>query len=126
MTRSSCSIQPSHRILVVHDEPDVTALVAYHLAKAGYRVSTAANDREALRTAREDRPNLIIVGLTDRSGFDIVTQLRRREDTRDLGIVVLISGRRVGPHSRPGARRRRLPPQTLRAARAGAARRGDP
>src|SRR3989442_13529152 len=95
MPRSSCSIQPSHRILVVHDEPDVTALVAYHLAKAGYRVSTAANDREALRTAREDRPNLIIVGLTDRSGFDIVTQLRRREDTRDLGIAVLISGRAV-------------------------------
>src|SRR5436190_5675382 len=36
----------SHRILVVDDEPDITALVAYHLAKAGYRVITAANGRD--------------------------------------------------------------------------------
>src|SRR5207247_272335 len=39
----------SHRVLVVDDEPDITALVAYHLAKAGYRVITAANGRDALR-----------------------------------------------------------------------------
>jgi len=29
--------EPAQRILVVDDEADITALVAYHLAKAGYR-----------------------------------------------------------------------------------------
>jgi DNA-binding response OmpR family regulator len=51
----------SHRILVVDDEPDITALVAYHLAKAGYRVSTAANGPDALKAAREERPDVVIL-----------------------------------------------------------------
>jgi len=42
----------AHRVLVVDDEPDITVLVAYHLAKAGYRVATSGNGREALRHAR--------------------------------------------------------------------------
>ena len=46
----------THRILVVDDEPDITALVAYHLAKAGYRVSTAANGPDALKSARVTTP----------------------------------------------------------------------
>ena len=33
----------AERILVVDDEADIVALVAYHLARAGYRVSPAAN-----------------------------------------------------------------------------------
>jgi two-component system phosphate regulon response regulator PhoB len=40
----------------VDDEPDITALVAYHLAKDGYRVSTAANGPDALRAARRSGP----------------------------------------------------------------------
>ena len=31
------------RVLVVDDEADIVALVAYHLAKSGYRVSTASS-----------------------------------------------------------------------------------
>ena len=48
----------SHRVLVVDDEPDITALVAYHLAKAGYRVATAANGRT--RCARRARSGPIL------------------------------------------------------------------
>jgi Response regulators consisting of a CheY-like receiver domain and a winged-helix DNA-binding domain len=35
-------------ILVVDDEPDIVALVAFHLMKRGYRVSTASTGIEAI------------------------------------------------------------------------------
>ena len=72
---------PVHRVLVVDDEPDITALVAYHLAKAGYRVATAGVGRDALEAAREEQPALIVLDLMlpDVSGFDVLAELRRRE-----------------------------------------------
>ncbi len=80
-----------HRVLVVDDEPDITALVAYHLAKDGYRVSTATNGRDALRAAREERPDLIVLDLMlpGVSGFDILAELRRQDETREVGVIVL-------------------------------------
>jgi two-component system phosphate regulon response regulator PhoB len=85
----------SHRILVVDDEPDITALVAYHLAKAGYRVSTAANGPDALKAAREERPDIVIldVMLPGVSGYDVLAELRRREETRDVGVIMLTARR---------------------------------
>jgi two-component system phosphate regulon response regulator PhoB len=81
----------SHRVLVVDDEPDITALVAYHLAKEGYRVSTAATGTEALRAAREERPDLVVLDLMlpGHSGYDVLTELRRRDETRDVGVLLL-------------------------------------
>ena len=73
------------------DEPDITALVAYHLAKAGYRVSTAASGTEALRAAREERPDLVILDLMlpGRSGFDVLADLRGQSETKDVGVILL-------------------------------------
>jgi two-component system phosphate regulon response regulator PhoB len=79
------------RILVVDDEPDITALVAYHLAKASYRVSTATNGRDALRTAREERPDLIVLDLMlpGISGYEVLAELRRHQETKHIGVIVL-------------------------------------
>src|SRR6266487_1999033 len=81
--RAEPETRTGHRVLVVDDEPDITALVAYHLAKAGYRVTTAANGTDALRSAREERPDLVVLDLMlpGLSGYDILAELRRREET---------------------------------------------
>ncbi len=85
----------THRILVVDDEPDITALVAYHLAKAGLRVSTAANGTDALKAAREERPDIVILDLMlpGVSGYDILAELRKREETREVGVILLTARR---------------------------------
>ena len=85
----------SHRVLVVDDEPDITALVAYHLAKAGYRVSTAANGPDALKAAREERPDVVVLDLMlpGVPGYEVLAELRRRPETRDVGVILLTARR---------------------------------
>jgi two-component system phosphate regulon response regulator PhoB len=81
----------TERILVVDDEPDIVALVAYHLAKAGYRVATAANGHDALAVARRERPALLVLDLMlpGMSGFDVLTELRADAATRDVAVLLL-------------------------------------
>ena len=83
------------RVLVVDDEPDLTALVAYHLARAGYGVSTAGGGGEALAMASEERPDAVVLDLMlpDIPGLTVLTELRRRDETREIGIL-LLSARR--------------------------------
>src|SRR5258708_13451949 len=79
-----------HRILVVDDEPDITALVAYHLAKEGYRVTTAGTGADALRSAREERPDLVVLDLMlpGHSGFEVLAGLRRRHEPPAVGALL--------------------------------------
>jgi len=83
------------RVLVVDDEPDIVALVAYHLAKAGYRVGTAATGSDALAAARQERPALIVLDLMlpGLSGFEVLEQLRADEATRDMAVLMLTARR---------------------------------
>ncbi len=83
--------KPRERILVVDDEPDIVALVVYHLAKDGYRVSSASSGSEALATARRERPALIVLDLMlpGLSGFEVLEQLRADEATVDIAVLML-------------------------------------
>ncbi len=79
------------RILVVDDEPDIVALVAYHLAKTNYRVSTASNGTDALSIARSERPSLLVLDLMlpGMSGFDVLEHIRAEEATKHIAVLML-------------------------------------
>jgi two-component system, OmpR family, phosphate regulon response regulator PhoB len=83
------------RVLVVDDEADIVALVAYHLAKAGYRVSTASSGPDALTAARQERPALIVLDLMlpGASGYDVLEQLRAQPATREMAVLMLTARR---------------------------------
>jgi two-component system phosphate regulon response regulator PhoB len=79
------------RILVVDDEPDIVALVAYHLARAGYRVSTAGTGLDALRAAKDEAPVLVVLDLMlpGMSGFEVLDALRADESTAGVAVLLL-------------------------------------
>jgi two-component system, OmpR family, phosphate regulon response regulator PhoB len=81
----------TERVLVVDDEPDIVALVAYHLVKAGYRVTTASSGPDAVAQARQERPSLVVLDLMlpGMSGFEVLEQLRAEEGTRDVAVLML-------------------------------------
>ncbi|HEY8346676.1 MAG TPA: response regulator transcription factor [Symbiobacteriaceae bacterium] len=72
----------AERILVVDDEAAIVQLVAYNLRRAGFEVITADNGEDALRIARTDPPDLIIldVMLPGLDGFEVCKRLRREQD----------------------------------------------
>ena len=83
------------RILVVEDERDIAALVAYHLTKEGYRVRTAEGGREALEAAAAERPDLMVLDLMlpGYSGYDVLTEMRRQPQLTDVPVIILTARR---------------------------------
>src|SRR3954447_16639701 len=82
-------------ILVVDDEPDISALVAYHLARESYRVRTAASGPEAIRAAELERPDLVVLDLMlpGMSGLQVLEELRRRPETAEIPVILLTARR---------------------------------
>ena len=85
------SEQTPARILVIEDEPDISALVAYQLAHAGFQVRTASTGREALRALDSETPDLVVLDLMlpEVSGTEILRTMRSQKATRDTPVIVL-------------------------------------
>ena len=79
------------RILVIEDEPDIAALLAYHIAGAGYRVTTRASGGDGLKSAHDERPSLVVLDLMlpDMSGYDVLEALRADPNTATTAVLML-------------------------------------
>jgi signal transduction histidine kinase len=81
------------RVLIVDDNPDAVASFASLLRLMDNDVRTATTGLEALRVAKEYRPDLVLldIGLPGMNGYDVARALRR-----DLGdgkiVLIAVSG----------------------------------
>jgi DNA-binding response OmpR family regulator len=75
-------------LLVIDDEPQIRRLLRITLEGHAYRVLEAANGRDGLLAAAQDRPDLILLdlGLPDLDGLSI---LRRIREWSAVPIVIL-------------------------------------
>ena len=75
-------------VLVVDDDPNVVELARLYLERDGYRVLTALDGADGLASAREERPDIVVldVMLPRLNGLDVCRALR---DESQIPIIML-------------------------------------
>jgi DNA-binding response OmpR family regulator len=73
----------SEIILIVEDEPTLQETLAYNLNRQGYQVVTAGDGQTALKSARDHKPELIVLDLMLPllDGFEVCRILRQEMNT---------------------------------------------
>jgi DNA-binding response OmpR family regulator len=68
-------------ILVVEDEPAIAEAVRARLSSEGYRVRVAHDGPEAIRTAAEERPDLVVLDLMlpGMDGLEVCREIQKKE-----------------------------------------------
>ena len=67
------------KILIVDDEPDIVEFISYNLKGKGYLISTARDGVEAIRKAKDFRPDLILLDIMmpNIDGIQTIKELRQ-------------------------------------------------
>ncbi|MCQ2736466.1 MAG: response regulator, partial [bacterium] len=70
-------------MLVIDDEKNIVELLKYNLEKEGYDVVCAYDGIEAINTARQERPDLIILDimLPGQGGLEVCRIIRKETKT---------------------------------------------
>jgi two-component system alkaline phosphatase synthesis response regulator PhoP len=78
-------------ILAVDDEGDVLELVRYNFNKEGFKVETATTGEEALKKAKANLPNVILLDrmLPGIDGIEVCRMLKADSKTSSIPIIML-------------------------------------
>jgi DNA-binding response OmpR family regulator len=70
----------SKKVLLVEDEATLRGIIARNLVARGHKVSEAESAGEAIRWLAETQHDLMLldINLPDRSGWDVLREMRRR------------------------------------------------
>ncbi|GAB5437572.1 MULTISPECIES: response regulator transcription factor [Falsiruegeria] len=81
----------SRRVMLVEDEPNITEAIRFLLIRDGWEVETHADGTDAVEVISSAKPDLVIldVMLPGKSGMEILTELRARDDLQGLPVLML-------------------------------------
>lgn len=99
------------KILIVDDEPDITEFISYNLKGKGYLTATARDGVEAIKKAKDFRPDLILLDIMmpNKDGIQTIKELRQMPEFEETAIIFLtalsdekseIEGLKVGAEDR--------------------------
>jgi len=82
------------KILVVDDDPDFALICRMILEAEGYQVLEAANGGQALKSMRQEKPDLVLLDVmmsTTLEGVDVSKEMEADPDLRDVPVVMISS-----------------------------------
>ncbi len=78
-------------VLLIEDEPNIIEAIRFILSREGWRVETHQRGDTALSAVERFTPDVVVldVMLPNRSGFDILRDMRADEKMRDIPVLML-------------------------------------
>jgi two-component system alkaline phosphatase synthesis response regulator PhoP len=79
------------RVLIVDDEADIVSTIQYRLEFCEFEVITAANGKEGLEKAANEKPDIILldISMPVMNGHEMLERLKNRPDIKDIPVIVL-------------------------------------
>ena len=79
------------KILLVDDEPDILEIIGYNLSNEGYQIITAENGIKAIKKAKKEKPQLIIldVMMPEMDGIEACENIRKIPELKETIITFL-------------------------------------
>lgn len=82
------------KVLVVDDDPDFVKVTSKVLEKAGHEVVSAANGAKALKTMRQEKPDVVLLDIMMSyilDGLDVSREMAEDPDLKDVPVIMVTS-----------------------------------
>lgn len=79
------------KVLVVDDEEHIRELIKFNLEKSGFKVICADNGIDAIKLAKEQEPQLMLLDimLPGMDGLDVCKEIRKDSNMSDMPIIMI-------------------------------------
>ena len=79
------------KILLIEDDPDQILMYETEFRAHGFEIVSTRKGKEALGLAKKENPDLILLDiiLPDLYGLDVLKQLKRDKETKDIPVILL-------------------------------------
>lgn len=79
------------KIVIIEDDEVLSIVMQEELGRAGFNVLLAADDEKGIQLVRSKKPDLVLLDLMlpEKSGFDVLKELKKDPKTKDIPVVIL-------------------------------------
>ncbi len=79
------------KVLVVDNEAESVERIGNVLAEAGYQITTASSNLEAVQSIKHSRPDLIVVNIImpDTNGFDVIEYIKSDVKAKSIPLILI-------------------------------------